>query len=264
MHEHAFEGYFSPHKNMPNAFPQSVISYWKNALSGEDIYRDADLSVVVNPDLEDGEGVTIFYNAHDRHTTVALLPALATSFRDMGVPGNASVLTEEGLRQTLADMGIVMHGADKLYYLPESDRDAWLMGLNPARNRQLEAGDADLFATFTNLVSETDLEAAQIDLDDWAVFGAFDLNGQLVCTASLYPWGDSPVADVGILTLPSARGMGIAKHLLRVVGHHAMANGYELQYRSQLDNLPSIALASAAGLGLFGHWEIPSPEDQAR
>jgi len=246
-----------------NVFSEAVQRYWWEPFAGQDIYRDDDLSIVINPELDCDERVTILHSSSFMHTAVALLPDVANSLRAIGIPGGADNLTEERLREGFMEIGIVMHGADNLYYLPQITRHAWLAESASENIRKLDAGDAGLFAAFESRVSQQDIEAAQIDLDDWAVFGMFGPNGQLLSIASAYPWGDSPMVDVGILTLASARGMGCAKRLLRVVGRHAMTKGYELQYRSQRDNKASLALAMSAGLELFGHWEIPSPDGQA-
>jgi hypothetical protein len=39
---------------------------------------------------------------------------------------------------------------------------------------------------------------------------------------------------------------------------HAAQKGYEPQYRCQLDNHASLAVAKAAGLTHFGTWEVVS------
>ena len=248
-----------------NAFSETIFRYWEHPFAGQQqLHRDDCLNVVSNPALDSDERVTILYSSHYAHTRVALLPTVAQSLRAIGILSGTAALTEERLREGLAEIGIVMHGADNLYYLPQSARELWLAETDADSIRRLDAADAALFSTFESQINAADLAAAQIDLDDWAVFGLFGQNsrrGQLLCAASIYPWGDSLMADVGILTLASARGSSHATRLLRAVGRHAMSNGYELQYRSQLDNKASLALAKAAGLALFGHWEIPSPED---
>lgn len=241
-------------------FSEAVQQYWWRPFVGHDMYRDDDLSIVINSELDNDENVTILHSSSYMHTAVALLPDVAKALRASGVFEIDGSFTEGRLREGLLKIGVVMHGADNLYYLPQINRQAWLTEAASANIRQLDASDAGLFAVFESQVSEQDIEAAQVDLDDWAVFGMFDDQGQLLSIASAYPWGNSPMADVGILTLASARGMGYAKRLLRVVGRHAMANGYELQYRSQQDNKASLALAVSAGLELFGQWEIPSPD----
>ncbi len=229
---------------------------------GRTIYRDDKLSIVINPQLEDDEGVTILHTVSDMHTAVALLPEAAQSLGAIGIPGEAGALTEARLREGLVEIGIVMHGADNLYYLPNAARDAWLAEPEPDDVRRLRANDASLFAAFESRASEQDLEAAQVGIDDWAVFGVVGEDSRLLSAASIYPWDGAALADVGVLTLASARGNGYATRVLRTVGRHAMTNRHELQYRSQLDNPASIALAQAAGLELFGRWEVPSPDSQ--
>ena len=41
----------------------------------------------------------------------------------------------------------------------------------------------------------------------------------------------------------------------------ALERGYEPQYRCQLDNLASVALARGAGFRRFGEWEIILEQD---
>jgi GNAT superfamily N-acetyltransferase len=241
-------------------FPEPIYRYWKAPFIGIHLYRDSKLSVVVNPELEVDEKVTILHTVGDAHTAIALRPDVAQSLKATAIWDAGDVLSEAVVREGLQQIGIVMHGADNLFYLPETARGAWGDEANAAHVRSLHAGDAALFAAFERDVSQEDLDAAQVSLDDWAVFGAQGQGGRLLSIASTYPWGGVPLADIGVLTLDCARGNGYATQLLRAAARHAMARGYELQYRCQLDNKASIALAQSAGLALFGHWEIPSPD----
>ncbi|WP_244590783.1 GNAT family N-acetyltransferase [Xenorhabdus hominickii] len=70
--------------------------------------------------------------------------------------------------------------------------------------------------------------------------------------------GDAQIADTGVLTLESFRGKGHARKVVRAISKYAYIQGYEPQYRCQIDNFASSALARAAGLKLFGKWEIAS------
>lgn len=63
-----------------------------------------------------------------------------------------------------------------------------------------------------------------------------------------------------MLTLPPFRGRGHARAVVRAIGRHAFERGYEPQYRCQLDNYASAAVAAAAGLTVFGTWEVVSPD----
>ncbi len=106
--------------------------------------------------------------------------------------------------------------------------------------------------------TEEDLDAAYVELDHWAVFGLFEGN-TLVCAASMYPWDDARIADLGVLTAEQYRGKGYAVKLVRSICRYALNQGYTPQYRCQLDNLASVGLAKAAGLSHFGKWEVISP-----
>jgi len=69
-------------------------------------------------------------------------------------------------------------------------------------------------------------------------------------------WSDSPIADLGVLTLPDARGKGMARAVVQAINTVSRQQGYEPQYRCQLDNHASVALAKSCGLMLFGQWTV--------
>lgn len=119
--------------------------------------------------------------------------------------------------------------------------------------------DGAIFSAFQSSATEQDLDDAYVELDHWAVFGSLD-GDRLVCAASMYPWEDAPIADTGVLTLPPFRGRGHARRVVRSISRHACERGFEPQYRCQSDNAASAALAKAAGLALFGTWEVISPD----
>lgn len=239
-------------------FLDSIYRYWKAPFIGTDLFRDSKLSVVINPWLDADEKVTILHTVGDAHTAIALRPEVAKSLKAIGLWD--TVCSEAVMREGLRQIGIVMHGADNLFYLPESARLAWLAEADADCVRRLHAGDEAILSEFERRASQEDLDAALVDLNDWAVFGAIDQDGRLLSIASIYPWEDVPLADIGVLTLEVARGNGRVTQLLRAAARHAMARGYELQYRCQLDNKASVALAQAGGLALFGRWEIPAPD----
>lgn len=242
-------------------FAEAIYQYWQEPFTGHTVYSDEHLSISVNPALDADEGVTILHTISNTHTYVALLPDIAHALRTNGTLDESALLTEHTLRLGLRNLGIVMHGADHLYYLPNSLRESWLLTPQNPHIRQLTEDDAMLFSNLEYHTTDQELDQAQVALDDWAVFGVTD-NNQLVSAASIYPWGNTNILDIGVLTLATARGKGHATRLLRAVGQYVMSQSGELQYRSQADNLASIALAEASGLALFGYWEIPTPNNQ--
>jgi predicted GNAT family acetyltransferase len=99
------------------------------------------------------------------------------------------------------------------------------------------------------------MDDAFVELGHWLVMGTF-ADGRLVCAASMYPWRGTHLADVGVITLPGYRGRGLGRRTVRALSARALAEGYEPQYRCQLDNMPSAALARAAGFAQFGTWNV--------
>ncbi|WP_275295442.1 GNAT family N-acetyltransferase [Amycolatopsis sp. La24] len=206
-------------------------------------------SLTVDAALDEDERLTVLVTA-DGRTRIRLTPAMTET---LGRPRD-----EPEFRQRLASAGIVLHGADNLFYFTDEAREKLLAEPDDASVRPLTGSDAEAFAAFEAAASEQDLDDASVELDHWAVYGAF-ADGQLAAVASMYPWLDAPLADLGVVTLPAHRGKGHARRLVRAISRHALGREHEPQYRCQLDNHASIALAASAGLTLFGTWDIVSP-----
>jgi len=48
----------------------------------------------------------------------------------------------------------------------------------------------------------------------------------------------------------------LAKGVVRAIARDALSQSYQLQYRCQLDNLASTALAGSAGFARFAEWDV--------
>lgn len=106
-------------------------------------------------------------------------------------------------------------------------------------------------------------DGAYVELDHWAVFGAFDERGALASIGSMHPWDDEfPLADIGVPALSSARSQEHTKTLAREIFRYALTQGFEPQCRCQLDNAASVRLAAGLGLQLFGQWEVAMPDEE--
>lgn len=237
-------------------FSPAITAFWARPFAGEIIHSGERLTLTVNPALGHEERVTVLQSAADVRTAFALSPDVARALESEGMRADLPGLDEQRVRNALAAIGVELHGADNIYYFPQGseaveDRERILV-------RQLSANDHALFADFEERASEQDRDDAQVDLDDWAAFGVI-VDDRLVSAASTYPFRGSMLADVGVLTLAEVRGKGHGRRLVHAAAHHARGLGYELQYRCQLDNAASKALAEAAGLRLFGRWEVPTP-----
>ncbi|MGH3724490.1 MAG: GNAT family N-acetyltransferase [Mycobacterium sp.] len=236
-------------------FSPVVTDFWHASFQSDPVlHSDDTFHLAVNPDLE-GDRRLMMLQTVDGMTRVTLTPELA----DRAGITVAQGISESDFRIGLDNAGIELHGADNLFYFTDDARAALIAQFPAGDVRQLTAQDETIFRAFESVAPEQDLDEAQVELGHWAVFGSFD-NGRLVAAASMYRWDDgAPIMDLGVLTLPTFRGKGHARRLVRAICRYAYNHGYDPQYRCQLDNEASAALAPAAGLTLFGTWDVISP-----
>lgn len=236
-------------------FPQTITDFWQSQfLNGDVLYSDEAYTVAINPDLSEDSRVMVLETTDGRVMTV-LTPEMADKL-DLS---KGQELSELDFRQKLNEAGVTLHGADYLFYFSEAEKNVLLQENLEGTLRQLTEQDEAVFIEFESSASEQDLDDAYIELDHWAVFGSFEQN-RLVSAASMYPWENAQIADLGVLTLTSFRGKGHARKVVRSICKYALEQGYEPQYRCQLDNEASTLLAKAAGLRLFGKWDVISPD----
>jgi RimJ/RimL family protein N-acetyltransferase len=243
-------------------FPRTITDYWDGLFAcGEVIQADQDLTITINPNLSPQRRVMLLRQA-DGMTRAALTPQIANLLSLPSPHGGAQLLPLQRFRARLAEVGVVLHPPDRiLYYL--AAMQPWPVTVSEAAARELSERDAAAFTAFQSEASEQDQEAATfVELDHWAVFGVFEQE-RLVSAASMYPWDNAAIADLGVLTLPGWRGKGYARALVRSISRHALGRAHQPQYRCQLDNSASTALARAAGFSLFGLWEVVSPDCRA-
>ncbi|OPA77872.1 GNAT family N-acetyltransferase [Paenibacillus selenitireducens] len=237
-------------------FSQTITDYWREQfLNGDVLYSDEVLTVAINPDLDEDSRVMVLETTDGRIMAV-LTPAMADK---VGLYPRQD-LSEEIFRRKIKEAGVMLHGADYLFYFSEADKNVLLQENLEGDLHQLTEQDDAVFSEFESSASEQDLDDASVELDHWAVFGSFEKN-RLVCAASMYPWeDDTQIADLGVLTLAPFRGKGHARKVVRSICKFAYEQGYEPQYRCQLDNHASTLLAKTAGFTLFGKWDVISPD----
>jgi len=228
----------------------SVVSeYWSSGRDSDSTPEDH-LQVVVDGTAVGRRAVTTLVVMHGpRVVTVAPAYAERLGLRE------GELVSEAQLLVRLAEAGIAMNGPDHLFYLPLEKVPAVQSELPYAGTRRLTPEDSAEFERFCATAPAADLDEAFVELDHWLVYGTF-ADDRLVAAASMYPWGDTKLADLGVIALPGYRGKGYAKTTVRAISAHAIADGYEPQYRCQIDNAPSIALALAAGFELFGQCDV--------
>ncbi len=225
-------------------FPKPVLDYWHEAFAGDSSSTWA-VSEKLNP-----KRPAMMLEGMDGSVRTILRPELIDRFGPRA-PDATSIADIEG---QLANGGISLHDPDYLFYLPADTRIAPDQSMAA---RRLTTEDRVAFEAFQADASEQDRDDAFVEIDHWAVFGCFD-GDRLVSAASAYPWENAPVADMGVLTLPDVRGRGFARAVVLTISDFARREGYEPQYRCQLDNFASVALAKSCGFALFGKWIVAS------
>ena len=190
----------------------------------------------------------------DTEVSVLLSPETAE------LPGVKEASSEAELRAALQAGKIRMNGPDHLFFLPETVKAELQSTANASHVRRLSDTDQAAFNTFLETAPDADADEAYVRLDHWAVFAAFD-GERIIAAGSAYPFdGNTLLADCGVLTLPAHRGQGHARAVIHALARHAIAEGYEPQYRCQLDNDPSVVLARRSGFLSIGTWDVPLPE----
>jgi len=204
-------------------------------------------TVIVDPTLSDDHSLSIL--TVNGRRIIALTPQRA---EQLAIAPGDTVTAEQLAPITLND-------PDHIFYLPLDEQANLTSDAVQPTTRQLGPDDAVAFERFAAEAPDDDLDEAFVELDHWLVFGTF-VDGRLVAAASMYPWalttGASTLADLGVITLPEFRGQGKARATVRAMSARALELGYEPQYRCQLDNAASIALARKAGFALFGDWQV--------
>ena len=231
-------------------FSPRIPEYWQAQFAGDAL---GPKSCTVNPSLSH-KRLAMILTRDGAPSQMTVRPELAACLKRL-MPTSPSI---EDRKAALTRSGITFHDPDHLFYLAES------APLPPPGSsaRRLTADDRHAFAIFHHEAPEADREDAFVEWDHWAVFGCFD-GDRLISAASAILWENSPFADLGVLTLPDARGKGAARAVVMAMLDFVRGQGLEPQYRCQVGNSASVALATACGLRLYGQWivatELASP-----
>ena len=225
-------------------FPKPVLDYWHEAFAG-----DSSSTWAVSEKLNH-KRPAMMLEGMDGSVRTILRPELIDRI-GTHAPGATSIV---GIQAQLASGGVSLHDPNYLFYLPT---DTCIAPDRSMATRRLTIEDRAAFETFQADASEQDRDDAFVEIDHWTVVGCFD-GDRLVSAASAYPWENAPVADLGVLTLPDVRGRGFARAVVLTISDFSRREGYEPQYRCQLDNLASVALAKSCGFALFGKWIVAS------
>lgn len=222
-------------------FSNSILNYWHNQYqNNECVFKSENLSIFINPNLdEDYQAVQLTLA---ERTIIMVSPSFIQSHH-LDAQFNWASLN--------------WHGADQIFYYDAEQLDVVKELPKLYLIRPLTQDDQQIFDEFCQKMPPEDLEDAFVALDHYLVYGVF-VYGELVAVASMYAWDkdEYKIADVGVVTLPNFRQQGHAKRLIRSISQAAILLGYEPQYRCQLDNLNSLALAKSAGLSPLLQWDV--------
>ncbi|HDS1578390.1 TPA: GNAT family N-acetyltransferase [Stenotrophomonas maltophilia] len=237
---------------MEGAFSPLIDIAWRRVFAGTHVLQDDSLlQLACRDDFDEGEDGMLL-----QPVTGPARALLSTALADRLQLRAQPRWTLAQLQQRLMTIGQRTHGADRVFHFPAATLAALPARPAPPHIRRLGPTDSAAFEVFQARASDKDLDAAWVELDHWQAFGAFD-GEQLVAAGSLYPWAlDPALADMGVLTLPEARGRGHARLLVQAMAVSAQAAGLQPQYRCQLDNIASILTAERSGLRAFADWDV--------
>lgn len=234
-------------------FSTVVTDFWLRGVSLS--ARPDRVHVVVDATLTESRSVSLLAVAEGPRV-VAVSPARAT---ELGV-AHGDERDPDQVTSALLAAGITLNDPDDVFHFSAADADALVAESARPGVRALTRDDQRAFDRFIAAAPDDDADEAFVELDNWLVFGCF-VDDTLVSAASMYPWDGSTLADTGVLTLPDHRGRGYAAATVRALSAEALRRGYEPQYRCQVDNVGSVAVARSAGLTRFGTWEVVLPAD---
>jgi hypothetical protein len=154
-------------------FSREVIEFWDRAfLTGEPLCRGTAFVLTVNPELSSDRRVMVLESVEGPAAAV-VTPDSKEKLDLIRRP----ISSLEAFRRRLAEAGVTLHGADFVFYFREADKQQ-LLHDEPRTTRLIIRDDQSAFNEFQAAVSLQDQEAAYVELDHWAVFGAFDQFGR--------------------------------------------------------------------------------------
>jgi len=112
--------------------------------------------------------------------------------------------------------------------------------------RPLVEGDQRSLEAFYKQCSKEESENVDIDLASDKAWGAFEKD-ELVATSRFYLIPKTQMADLGVIVRPDYRSKGLAKGVVTETVRQALKSGKYPRYRTNKDNLSTVAVANALG-----------------
>jgi GNAT superfamily N-acetyltransferase len=231
-------------------FSRTVTDHWSTSHASSCAGEVGSYQIVVDDGLPEDRSLMLV----EPVARSGMLRATSVTIERLGL-GRQPRIAAQALARALDAAHVKLNGADHLFYLPVEEHPAVRSERVPPGTRRLHEADAGAFAVLAGEAPQDDFDEAFVDLGHWLAFGTF-VDDRLASVASAYPWRGTRLADLGVLTLPAYRGRGCARATVRALSAAALEQGYEPQYRCQLDNALSVALACSAGFARFGTWDV--------
>jgi GNAT superfamily N-acetyltransferase len=218
---------------------QRVLAHWGAVLDVAPAVLDHDGHVVV-ADRRDF--------AADRRATIRT----ARGTLVLAAPTEESVASADP-DGYCADVEARARGAGLLHYLTRPPGD------NDPRVRVLGATDLALLDALKEKAGADATEEADVEVDHPLAVGIVE-DGRLVAIGSLLE-EESDTVDIGVLVDPAERRRGLGAAVVRDLAQRATRDGRLVQYRCDVENEASAALARACGFVLWGVLTVaPNPE----
>ena len=175
-----------------------------------------------------------------KHTFVQLDPELIEPLKRVleQLPTGAS-LRGDDLERAWGSDRIVLRDMNLIHYLYPAD----LPDYSPPESftlRSLTLEDSELMSVFRNANPPEEAEGTYVEVNQEIAYGCFK-DDQLVAASSAYK--RTGFLDVGVLTLPEYRRLGLGKAAAGAVCEWSIARGIVPQYRNDVNNLGSQGVA---------------------
>lgn len=217
-----------------------VLKYWADFIE-IDIKNIASPGLTVLPRENFRDRGIIFHYKLKQHHILRVDPTLLES---LTVLNGKSDFVFDDVNKLFPDKTVELEGPYPNLYLEPSDFTPYEVN-DDVQIKLLPKSDYKVLNEFYDQCSEQDLDDAEILLDepDPIIFLAWKQD-KIVAYASHRYWADV-IADIGVLTHPDHRGIGLGKRVVSADTKWCLENNIIPQYRTSLDNPASHSIAKA-------------------
>jgi len=183
-----------------------------------------------------------------KHTFVQLDPSYISQLERVleELPKDTS-LTGDDLRQRWGVAAIKSYDSGLIYYQYPPELPNY-MPVAPFVLRQLTLTDKEAMEDLNTANTSADVEEGFVEVTHEVAFGCF-LNNQLVAAASGYY--RTGFMDIGVLSHPGFRQRGLSKAVVGMLCEWSINHGVIAQYRCNVVNTSSRAVARALNFRLY-------------